>query len=84
MSTSTAEKLTASATGEPEIRIPSELPFLAGISWFDVRYRDLPLLDMLRRYEAGWRYLGVLGEPSEEELRFIRALTGRFGSVLNV
>ena len=64
--------------------IPSRLPFLASISWFDAMYRDLPPIDMLRRYEAGWRYRGVLGEPSAEETRFIRALVSRFGSTLDV
>jgi hypothetical protein len=34
-----------------------------------------------RRYEAGWRYLGVLGEPSPEEERFIKALVDRFGAL---
>jgi hypothetical protein len=45
-----------------ELTIPAELPFLAGISWFDPRYRDLEPLEMLRRYESGWRFLGVLAE----------------------
>ena len=82
---STAAKTSQPPTvGDPEITIPGHLPFLAAISWFDALYRDLPPLDMLRRYEAGWRHLGVLGEPSPEELRFIRALVARFGSFLNV
>jgi hypothetical protein len=67
-----------------DLQIPEDLPFLASISWFDRRPRDLPLEDMLRRYEAGWRHLGVLGEPSPQEWRFIRALVARFGSWLHV
>lgn len=67
-----------------ELRVPEELPFLASISWFDVAYRELEPLDMLRRYEAGWRYLGVLADPSPDEERFIQALVARFGSVLRV
>jgi len=63
---------------------PEDLPFLASISWFDRDYRELSLLDMLRRYEAGWRYLGVLADPSDEEWRFIRALVEQFGSELDV
>jgi hypothetical protein len=66
------------------IPVPETLPFLESISWFDGDYRDLPPLDMLRRYESGWRHLGVLGEPSPEEWAFIRALVARFGSVLDV
>jgi len=64
--------------------MPSELPFLESISWFDADYRNLPPLDALRRYEAGWRYLGSLAEPSPEEWRFIRELVERYGSVIDV
>lgn len=64
--------------------VPDELPFLASISWFDSDYRALDAFEMLNRYEAGWRYLGVLAEPSPAEERFIRALIRRFGSVLRV
>jgi hypothetical protein len=39
---------------------------------------------MLRRYEAGWRYKGVLADPSSEEWAFIRELVQRFGSYLDV
>jgi hypothetical protein len=67
-----------------EITIPAELPFLASLSWFDPQYRDLPPLEMLRRYESGWRFLGVLAEPTPEERRFIRHLVARFGSVIDV
>jgi hypothetical protein len=68
----------------PEIQIPRELPFLVSLSWFDRHPRALPLEDMLRRYEAGWRHLGVLADPSPEEWSFIRALVARFGSWLDV
>jgi hypothetical protein len=67
-----------------EILVPGELPFMASISWFDLHYRDLPPLEMLRRYEAGWRYKGVLADPSTEEWSFIRELVKRFGSYLDV
>ncbi len=67
-----------------DIPQPSTLPFLESLSWFDADYRNLSLIDMLRRYEAGWRHKGVLAEPSAEEQRFIRALADRFGSVLDV
>jgi len=67
-----------------EIAVPERLPFLESISWFDSRYRDLAPIDMLRRYEAGWRYKGVLADPSPEEWAFIRGLVQRFGSYLDV
>jgi len=66
------------------IPIPERLPFLESISWFDRNYRGLEPLDMLRRYEAGWRYKGVTADPSEEEWSFIRELVKRFGSYLDV
>ena len=68
----------------PAIAPPEHLPFLESLSWSDRSYRDLPLIDMLRRYEAGWRHLGVLADPSPEEWAFIRALVARFGSHLDV
>jgi len=73
-----AETITA------ELEIPEELPFLKSLSWFDAHYRQLEPLDMLRRYEAGWRNLGVTADPSLEEKRFIRTLIERYGSFLNV
>ncbi len=69
---------------EEAITVPARLPFLESISWFDRNYRDLSPLDMLRRYESGWRYKGVLNDPSPEEWTFIRELVQRFGSYLDV
>jgi hypothetical protein len=70
--------------GDAPLGVPCELPFLASLSWSDRAYRELPPADMLRRYEAGWRHLGVLADPSPEEWTFIRALVARFGSYLDV
>lgn len=67
-----------------EISLPEQLPFLESISWFDHNFRDLSPLDMLRRYESGWRYKGVLADPSQEEWDLIRLLVRRFGSHLDV
>ena len=66
------------------IDVPDKLPFLESLSWFDARFRELPPLDMLRRYERGWRHRGVLADPSAEELAFVRALVQRFGSIIDV
>jgi hypothetical protein len=66
------------------LRIPRDLPFLESLSWFDRLWRDLAPLDMLRRYEAGWRYLGVTAAPSPEEWELIRSLVARYGSHLDV
>ncbi len=37
---------------------------------------------MLRRYEQGWEYRGILGNPSLEELCFVKALAKYYGSWL--
>ena len=73
-------------TGEPEVEIliPDELPLLESISWFDRLWRDLSPLDMLRRYESGWRWLGITCDPTQKEWEFIRALAARFGSHLRI
>lgn len=68
----------------PSISVPDSLPFLKSLSWFDVDYRNLSLIEMLRRYESGWRHKGVLSEPSPREAEFIKALVARFGSILDV
>ena len=67
-----------------EIVVPERLPFLDSLSWFDADCHQLSPLDMLKRYEAGWRHYGVLGEPTPEELAFISTLVERFGSTLRV
>ena len=74
------------SAGEPEVEIPipQDLPFLESISDFDKLWRDLPPLDMLRRYEAEWRWLGVTTDPSPEEWEFIRSLVARYGSHLRL
>jgi hypothetical protein len=64
--------------------VPDELPFLESLSWFDLHFRRLSPLEMLQRYERGFRHRGVTGEPSGEELAFIAALARRFGSTLDV
>jgi hypothetical protein len=63
---------------------PERLPLLEGISWFDRDPYALDPLEMLRRYETGWRHVGALAEPSAEELEYIRALAAVFGSTLDV
>ncbi|HEY0555642.1 MAG TPA: hypothetical protein VGG20_15405 [Thermoanaerobaculia bacterium] len=67
-----------------EIGVPERLPFLESISWFDRDYRTLSPLDMLRRYEASWRWMGSLTDPSPEEKAFIRELIQRYSSSLDV
>jgi hypothetical protein len=72
------------AMAHTKIAIPEQLPFLESISWFDCDFHVLAPQDMLSRYEAGWRYLGVLADPSPDEWRLIRELAQLFGSYLDV
>jgi hypothetical protein len=55
----------------PVAAVPRQLPFLEGLPWSDRGWRGGPL-EMLQRYEAGWRWRGVLADPTEEELAFVR------------
>ena len=66
------------------LAVPTELPMLEALSWFDREWRKLSPLEMLRRHEAGWRNLRVVADPSAKELEFIRALIRRYESVLDV
>lgn len=73
-----------SAERTPPIVAPDALPFLESLSWFDARWRELSALEMLQRYERGFRHRGVTADLSGEELAFVRALIERFGSDLDV
>jgi len=64
------------------IQIPEELPFLKSICWQVENIKNFSPEEMLISYERGWRYLDVLGEPSKEELVFIKELIQRYGSWL--
>lgn len=64
--------------------IPTDLPFLESLSWFDTGWRELTPFEMLQRYERGWRHVGVTADLSRDEACFVRALVACFGSVLDV
>lgn len=64
------------------INLPDKLPFLKSICWQIRDIKRLNFKEMLGLYEDGWHYLGVLGEPSPEELRFIKQLIQHYGSWL--
>lgn len=63
---------------------PEKLPFLVAISWFDERPWELSPREMLSRYEAGWKYHGVLGRLQGDELKFVRALVSELGSTIEL
>lgn len=69
---------------EEPLVVPNDLPFLESLSWFDAGWRELSAFEMLQRYERGWRHRGVTAELSAEEVAFVRALVERYGSVIDV
>jgi hypothetical protein len=66
-----------------ELQKPQRLPFLEAISWYDSRPLELAPREMLARYEAGWRFNGVLADPSAEEQAWIRHLVELYGSTID-
>ncbi len=72
------------SSAEVQLVIPAELPFLESLSWFDTSWRELSPLEILKRYESGWRHRGVTAELSTGEAMFVRTLILRFGSFLDV
>lgn len=72
------------ASADVPLVVPAELPFLESLSWFDAGWRKMSALEMLQRYERGWRHRGVTADLSAEETAFVRALIQRFGSELDV
>jgi hypothetical protein len=62
--------------------IPQKLPFLEAICWQTQDVKRFKPEEMLRRYEQGWDYRRVLGEPDVEELRFVKGLAQYYGSWL--
>lgn len=77
------QSVIAATLPAPQV-VPERLPFLESLSWFDACWRDLSALEMLQRYERGWRNRGVTADLGGEELAFVRALVERFGSEIDV
>ncbi|MEG3840840.1 nucleotidyl transferase AbiEii/AbiGii toxin family protein [Microcoleus sp. herbarium14] len=63
-------------------KIPAEMPFLQAICWQIANVKNLTFPEMLCRYESGWHYWGVLGEPNSEELAFIQQISQHYQSWL--
>ena len=63
-------------------KIPAEMPFLQAICWQIANVKNLTVPEMLCRYESGWHYWGVLGEPNSEELIFIQQISQHYQSWL--
>ena len=66
------------------IRVPNELPFLKAVCWQLADVRVLAPAEMLRRYEYGQPYRGIVGDLDGQELAFARALNARYRGILDV
>lgn len=67
---------------EEGITIPQRLPFLEAICWQIIDVQHFTSAEMLRRYEQGWQYRGILGNLGVEELEFVQALAKYYDSWL--
>ncbi|MCC3444965.1 MAG: nucleotidyl transferase AbiEii/AbiGii toxin family protein [Microcoleus sp. PH2017_29_MFU_D_A] len=63
-------------------KIPAKMPFLQAICWQIANVKNLSVPEMLCRYESGWHYWGVLGEPNSEEIIFIQQISQHYQSWL--
>ncbi|MCV3216722.1 hypothetical protein OGM63_24995 [Plectonema radiosum NIES-515] len=59
-----------------------ELPFLKAICCQTADIKQLTPAQMLSRYEQGWHFGGVLGQPSAEESLWIAEISHSYGSWL--
>ncbi|MEA5568647.1 nucleotidyl transferase AbiEii/AbiGii toxin family protein [Anabaena sp. UHCC 0399] len=69
---------------KPQIQIPKQLPFLEKLCWQREDIKNLTLLEMLKIYERGWHYRGVLGDLSQTETLFVQQLAQYYKSWLGV
>jgi hypothetical protein len=60
----------------------TQSPFLDALCWQMESNDQLTPVEVLQTYERGWRFLGVLADPSEEEWQEIRQLSTQYGSWL--
>ncbi|OUL21559.1 hypothetical protein BV378_26375 [Nostoc sp. RF31YmG] len=67
---------------QPQIQIPEKLPFLERLCWQREDRQNLTLLEMLRIYERGWHYRGILGDLSQIEALFVKDLAQYYDSWL--
>ena len=62
------------------MQIPTKLPLLEALCW-NIKYPyQMSPEDMLGIYERYWRFNGVLANPSQEEIAFIKELSNYYNS----
>lgn len=57
-------------------------PFLAALKWQGDRARHLSEQEEIDLYERNWRFVDVLGTPTEAELRHIVRIATKYNSWL--
>lgn len=67
---------------KPQIQTPEKLPFLQKLCWQRENTENLTPLEILRIYERGWHYRGVLGNLSHTEALFVQQLAEYYHSWL--
>jgi hypothetical protein len=67
---------------KPLGKVNRQLPFLNALCWQIADVDRLTQVEILQTYERGWRQLGVLAQPNDEEWQFIRDLSHQYKSWL--
>jgi hypothetical protein len=61
-----------------------QLPFLNALCWQISDVKNLTDIEIIQTYERGWRHLGILAQPSNEEWQLIRDLSYQYQSWLQI
>ena len=64
--------------------VPDKLPFLESICWQTGNVYKFTPLEMLSRYERGWKYRNLFNNLKDDELEFIKKIAEFYDSWLKV
>lgn len=64
--------------------VPDNLPFLESICWQTANVYEFTPLEMLGRYERGWKYRNLFDNLGDDELKFIKKIAEFYDSWLQV
>ena len=64
--------------------VPDKLPFLESICWQTGNVYKFTPLEMLGRYERGWKYRNLFNNLKDDELEFIKKIAEFYDSWLKV
>lgn len=66
-----------------KFKVPEKLPFLESLCWQREGIENLTPLEILKIYERGWHYRGVLGDLSPTEALFVQKLAHYYNSMFH-